>query len=129
MDVPKERQFLGMDGYQKAIDAIGPGGVVLLTTPPAFRPIHVEYAVAKGCHVFMEKSFAVDAPGIRRVLKAGEEAAKKNLKMAGGLMSRHYTPLAESGGADPRRRHRRGDYLLGPTASTVRWASRRNPPE
>ncbi len=47
--------------------------------------MHVEYAVAKGCHVFMEKSFAVDAPGIRRVLQAGEEAAKKNLKIASGL--------------------------------------------
>ncbi|NQT53801.1 gfo/Idh/MocA family oxidoreductase, partial [bacterium] len=46
--------------------------------------------------VFMEKSFAVDAPGIRRVLKAGEEAAKKNLKIAGGLMSRHYKPLEEA---------------------------------
>ena len=96
VDVPKERQFVGLDGYKKAIDALGPGGVVLLATPPAFRPIHVEYAVAKGCHVFMEKSFAVDAPGIRRVLKAGEEAAKKNLKIAGGLMSRHYTPLEEA---------------------------------
>ena len=57
--------------------------MVLLTTPPAFRPIHLEYAVQKGVNVFMEKSFAVDAPGIRRVLKAGEEAANKNLKVAG----------------------------------------------
>ena len=85
VDVPPDRQFVGLDAYKKAIDAIGPGGVVLLATPPAFRPIHLEYAVAKGCHVFMEKSFAVDAPGIRRVLKAGEEATKKNLKIAGGL--------------------------------------------
>ncbi|MCX5645533.1 MAG: gfo/Idh/MocA family oxidoreductase, partial [Phycisphaerae bacterium] len=46
-------------------------------------------------HVFMEKSFAVDAPGIRRVLKAGEDAKKKNLKIAGGLMSRHNKPLEE----------------------------------
>ncbi len=72
VDVPKERQFLGMDAYKKAIDTIGPGSVVLLATPPAFRPLHVEYAVAKGCHVFMEKAFAVDAPGVRRVLKAGK---------------------------------------------------------
>ena len=96
VDVPPERQFVGLDGYKKAIDSLGPGGVVLLATPPAFRPIHLEYAVAKGCNVFMEKSFAVDAPGIRRVLKAGEEAAKKNLKIAGGLMSRHYKPLEEA---------------------------------
>jgi predicted dehydrogenase len=56
----------------------------------------VEYAVSKGCHVFMEKSFAVDMPGVRRILKAGEEAKKKNLKIAGGLMSRHYKPLEEA---------------------------------
>lgn len=96
VDVPAGRQFVGLDGYKKAIDTVAPGGVVLLATPPAFRPIHVEYAVAKGCHIFMEKSFAVDAPGIRRVLKAGEEAERKNLKVAGGLMSRHYKPLEEA---------------------------------
>jgi predicted dehydrogenase len=96
MDVPPDRQFAGLDGYRKAIDSLDRGDVVLLATPPAFRPIHLEYAVAKGVHVFMEKSFAVDAPGIRRVLKAGEEAAKKNLKIAGGLMSRHYLPLEEA---------------------------------
>ncbi|UCG49594.1 MAG: Gfo/Idh/MocA family oxidoreductase, partial [Phycisphaerales bacterium] len=93
VDVPEGRRFLGMDAYRKAIDLIAPGGVVLLGTPPAFRPMHLEYAVAKGCHVFMEMSFAVDAPGIHRVLRAGQEAEKKNLKIAGGLMSRHYVPL------------------------------------
>jgi len=93
VNVHQDRQFLGMDAYRKAIDAIAPGGVVFLTTPPAFRPLHMEYAISKGCHVFMEKSFAVDAPGIRRILKAGKEADKKNLKVAGGLMSRHYKPL------------------------------------
>ena len=61
--VPKERQFVGLDGYKKAIDSLGPGDVVILATPPAFRPIHFEYAVEKGLNVFMEKSFAVDAPG------------------------------------------------------------------
>jgi len=96
VDVHKERQFVGMDGYKKAIDSLDPGSVVVLATPPAFRPIHLEYAVQKGIHVFMEKSFAVDAPGIRRVLKAGQQAAKKNLKIAGGLMSRHYKPLEEA---------------------------------
>jgi predicted dehydrogenase len=94
--VPKDRQFLGLDGFRKAIDAIAPGGVALLATPPAFRPIHVEYAVAKSCNVFMEKAFAVDAPGVRRILKAGQDAQKKNLKVAGGLMSRHSKPLEEA---------------------------------
>jgi len=95
VDVPKERQFVGLDAFKKAIDTIAPGGVAVLATPPAFRPIHLEYAVQKGCHVFMEKSFAVDGPGVRRVLKAGQEAQKKNLKIAGGLMSRHYKPLED----------------------------------
>jgi predicted dehydrogenase len=96
MDVPPERQFVGLDAYRKAIEVVAPGGVVLFATPPAFRPIHVEYAVAKGCHVFMEKSFAVDAAGVRRVLKAGEEAQKKNLKIAGGLMCRHNVLVEEA---------------------------------
>ena len=96
VDVPEDRQFVGFDGYRKAIDLVAPGGVVLLATPPTFRPLHLEYAVKKGCHVFMEKSFAVDAPGIRRVLKAGKAAEKKNLKIAGGLMSRHYVPLEQA---------------------------------
>jgi predicted dehydrogenase len=96
LEVPPERRFLGMDAYRKAIDCVAPGGVVLLATPPAFRPLHVEYAVERGCHVFMEKSFAVDAPGIRRILKAGQAAEERNLKIAGGLMNRHYRPLEEA---------------------------------
>jgi predicted dehydrogenase len=93
VDVPKERQFTGLDGYKNAVEAVGPGGVVLFATPPAFRPLHVEYAVNHGCHVFMEKSFAVDAPGSRRMLAAGKIAEQKNLKILGGLMSRHKTSL------------------------------------
>ena len=96
LDVPPERQFIGLDGFKKAIDSLDKGDLVLLTTPPAFRPIHFDYAVQKGVNVFMEKSFAVDAPGIRRVMKTGEEATKKNLKVAGGLMSRHAKYLEEA---------------------------------
>jgi predicted dehydrogenase len=96
VDVPKERAFVGLDGYKKAMDALPPGGVVLLCTPPAFRPEHFAYAVSKGLHVFMEKSFAVDGPGIRRVLETGKEAEKKNLKVAGGLVNRHYVPFEEA---------------------------------
>jgi len=54
LEVPPERQFIGLDGYKKAIDSLDKGDVVLLTTPPAFRPIHLEYAVQKGVNVFME---------------------------------------------------------------------------
>jgi predicted dehydrogenase len=96
VDVPPDRRFVGLDAFRKAIDCLGDGDLVILATPPAFRPQHLEYAVDKGRNVFMEKSFAVDAPGIRRVIKAGEEGAKKNLKIAGGLMSRHYKPLEEA---------------------------------
>ncbi len=96
VQVPAERQFVGMDAYKKAMDSLDRGDVVLLATPPAFRPMHFEYAVSKGLHVFMEKSFGVDAPGVRRILKTGEEAARKNLKVAGGLMSRHSVPLAQA---------------------------------
>lgn len=96
LEVPPARQSLGMGAYRKAIDCIAPGGVVLLATPPAFRPLHVEYAIAKGYHVFMEKSFGVDAPGVRRILNAGEEAKARNLKIADGLMSRHSKPLEEA---------------------------------
>jgi predicted dehydrogenase len=94
--VPPERQFIGLEGYKKAMSTLRKGDLVLLTTPPAFRPIHFQHAVESGCNVFMEKSFAVDAPGIRRVLRTGEMASEKNLKVAGGLMSRHYKPLEEA---------------------------------
>jgi predicted dehydrogenase len=96
VSVPKDRQFVGLDGYKKAIDSLGPNDLVILATPPAFRPIHFEYAVEKGRNVFMEKSFAVDAPGIQRLLKAGWEAAKKNLKVGGGLMMRHDVALTQA---------------------------------
>jgi myo-inositol 2-dehydrogenase / D-chiro-inositol 1-dehydrogenase len=89
VDVPPERRFVGLDGFKKAIDQLGKTDLVLLATPPAFRPMHFEYAVQKGVNVFMEKSFAVDAPGVQRVLRAGEVAKQKNLKVAGGLMWRH----------------------------------------
>ena len=89
MDVPPERAFLGFDGYKKAMDCLAPGDVVILTTSSVFRPLHFEYAVRKGLHVFMEKSFAVDAPGTRRLLKAAEESEKKNLKVGCGFMWRH----------------------------------------
>jgi predicted dehydrogenase len=61
----------------------------MLTGYSGFRPGQLEYAVEKGVNVFMEKSFAPDAPGLRRIIKAGEAAAKKNLKIAAGLQCRH----------------------------------------
>jgi predicted dehydrogenase len=89
-------KFVGFDAYRKAMDGLNAGDVVLLVTPPAFRPLHLEYAVSRGLHVFMEKSFAVDGPGYRRIVAAGQEADKKNLKIAGGLMSRHNPSIEEA---------------------------------
>lgn len=89
MDVPKERQFVGFDAYRKAIDCLGPNDVAMLTNFAAFRPMQLEYAVEKGVNVFMEKSFAPDVPGLRQLIKAGEAAEKKNLKIAAGLQWRH----------------------------------------
>ena len=90
VDVPAERRFVGFDAYKKAIDCLRPGvDIAMLTTYPAFRPVHLDYAVSKGVNVFMEKSFAVDPPGVRRVVKAGQAAKAKNLKIAAGLMCRH----------------------------------------
>ena len=89
IDVPKERQFLGFDAYRKAIDCLRPGDVAILTTHAGFRPTHLEYAVEKGVNVFMEKCFASDPGGTQQVLRAGEAAEKKNLKIGAGLMCRH----------------------------------------
>ena len=89
MDVPKERQFVGFDAYKKAIDCLGPNDVAMLTNFAYFRPTQLEYAVKKGVNVFMEKSFAPDAAGLRRLIRAGEEADKKNVKVAAGLQCRH----------------------------------------
>ena len=79
VDVPLERQFVGFDAYQKAIDCLGPGDVVLLTTHAAFRPMMFEYAVKKGINVFAEKSFATDGPNTRRWLRAAALSEQNNL--------------------------------------------------
>jgi len=89
VDVPPERRFIGFDAYRKAIDAVGPGGVMIQATHAAFRPLHVDYAVEKGVNVFMEKSFAPDPGGTREILAIGKRAQEKNLKISCGLMCRH----------------------------------------
>ncbi|HUG90508.1 MAG TPA: Gfo/Idh/MocA family oxidoreductase [Planctomycetaceae bacterium] len=93
-DVPPERRFAGFDAYQKVID----GGVdlVILATPPGFRPIHFEAAIKAGKHVFMEKPVAVDAPGVRQVLEAVKAANQKNLKVGVGLQRHHQRPYLET---------------------------------
>ncbi len=89
VDVAEDRKFTGFDGYKKAIDILRPGDVAMCTTRSYIRALHVEYAVKKGINVFMEKPFASDPMGLHRMLRAGEEAEEKGLKIAAGLQCRH----------------------------------------
>jgi predicted dehydrogenase len=89
VDVADDRKFIGFDAYRKAVDILRPGDIALCTTRAYIRPVHVEYAISKGINVFMEKPFAPDPAGLHRLLRAGEMAAKKNVKVAAGLQCRH----------------------------------------
>jgi len=84
--VSEDMKFVGFDAYK---DAIAQADVVILATPPGFRPMHFEEAVKQGKQIFMEKPVAVDAAGIRKVLKAAEVAKAKKLNVVVGLQ-RHY---------------------------------------
>ena len=86
IDVKEKNMFTGFDAYKKAIDLCD---VVILTTPPGFRPLHFEYAINNDKHVFMEKPLATDAPGIRKVLEVAKIAKEKKLNVVVGLQ-RHY---------------------------------------
>ena len=111
VDVPEERRFTGLDAYQKAIES----GVdmVLLCTPPGFRPMQFEAAVKAGKHVFMEKPMATDAPGVRRIMAANEEAKKKKLAVAVGHHLRHEIEVPGDRPAHSRRGHRRIEVPAG----------------
>jgi len=89
VDVPPDRRFLGFDAFQKAMDCLRPGDVVILTTPCAFRWVHFGRAIEKGLHVFMEKPTTVDGPSTRKMLALAQRSAEKNLKVGVGLMCRH----------------------------------------
>lgn len=86
LNVPEEHKFVGFEAYKKAIAL---ADVVILATPPGFRPIHFEAAIDAGKHVFMEKPVATDAPGVRKVLEAGKKADANGLNVVVGLQ-RHY---------------------------------------
>ncbi len=85
--VPQERCFSGVNAYKQMLEA-GPD-VVLMATSPNFRPLHFEAAIKAGKHVFMEKPVAVDPPGCRRIIEAGELANTKNLAVVAGTQRRH----------------------------------------
>jgi predicted dehydrogenase len=90
--VDRDHQFVGFDGYQQVIAS--DVDVVLLATPPQFRPLHLRACIDAGKHVFAEKPVAVDAPGVRSVLDTTELARKKNLSIVSGLNTR-YSPRAQ----------------------------------
>jgi predicted dehydrogenase len=94
IEVPAQQCFTGFNAY-KAVIASGVD-VVLLTTPPHFRPAHLKAAIDAGKHVFCEKPVAVDAPGVRAVLAACGEAKKKNLAIVNGLCWRYHNGMRET---------------------------------
>ena len=93
IDVPPQRRFIGFDGYKQLL-ASGVD-VVLLCSTPHFRPAHLKAAIDAGVHVFAEKPVAVDAPGVRSVLKTCQEAKAKNLSVVSGLCLRYHYGFKE----------------------------------
>ena len=85
ININQETSFLGFEGYKNAIDLAD----VVILLPPAFRPLHFEYAINNNKHVFMEKPVATDIDGIKRIIKTGKLAQSKKLNVVVGLQ-RHY---------------------------------------
>lgn len=117
VQVDGDRMFVGLDAYQKVIDS--GVDVVLLTTPPGFRPQHFKAAIAAGKHVFCEKPMATDAPGVRSVLATAEEAKQKKLAVVAGFCWRYdlarrefYKRIHEGAIGDLRAVY--ATYLTGP---------------
>jgi len=93
IEVPADHRFTGFNAYKSVIESVD---VVLLATPPGFRPIHLRAAIDAGKHVFCEKPMAVDGPGVRKVLEAAQEARKKNLSLVSGFCWRRHPIMRET---------------------------------
>lgn len=93
--VPEDKCFSGFDAYQKALEVPGVN-YAILATPPGFRAAHFKAAIDADKNVFMEKPVAVDGTGARVVYAAGEEAKRKNLKVAAGTQRRHRPSYIET---------------------------------
>jgi predicted dehydrogenase len=93
VDVPDDRLFIGLDAYQQVINNVD---LVLLATPPGFRPTHLSAAVAARKHIFTEKPVAVDGPGVRTVLQAFEAAERQRLSVVAGTQRRYQPEYLES---------------------------------
>ncbi|MEM8953658.1 MAG: Gfo/Idh/MocA family oxidoreductase [Verrucomicrobiota bacterium] len=93
VDVPPSRQFAGLEAYEKLLET--DVDIVLLATPPGFRPLHYKACVEAGKNVFVEKPVAVDAPGVRSVLETTELAKKKGIHVLSGLCWRYETHMQD----------------------------------
>lgn len=89
------RVFVGLDAYKKVIDQPDVN-YIILATPPGFRPLHIQAAIAAKKHLFTEKPVGVDAPGIRKVLEAHKEAQNQKLGVAAGTQRRHQASYLET---------------------------------
>src|SRR5690554_4355789 len=96
VQVPESNRFIGLDAYEKLLES--DVDVVLLAAPPAFRPMHLEAAVNAKKHIFCEKPFAVDAPGLRRVMAAAKKAKANNLSLVSGFCWRYHQPKRDTFG-------------------------------
>ncbi len=96
LDVKPDHRFVGFNAYRELLDS--GVDVVLLCTPPHFRPQHLQAAVEAGKHVFAEKPVAVDAPGVHSVLATCELAKKKGLSVVSGLCLRYDNGFREGVG-------------------------------
>jgi predicted dehydrogenase len=94
MEIPEENCFLGFDAYQQVIDS--DIDIVLLCTPPVFRPSHFEYAIEKGKHCFIEKPCAVDPVGARKILTTAKRAETKGLSIISGTIRRSQKDCIET---------------------------------
>jgi predicted dehydrogenase len=92
INVADDHKFTGWDAYKGVIDKCD---VVLLTTPPFFRPMHLKAAIEAGKHVFCEKPVATDAPGVRSVMETAKLAREKGLNLVSGLCYRYDAPKIE----------------------------------
>jgi myo-inositol 2-dehydrogenase/D-chiro-inositol 1-dehydrogenase len=95
VDVPEDRCFVGIDAAERVINTSGVN-YIILATPPGFRPVHLQAAIAAGKHVFTEKPVSVDGPGTRKCLDVFEEANKKKLGIAAGTQRRHQLGYIET---------------------------------
>lgn len=94
IDIPADKRFVGLDAYKQVIDS--GVDVVIIATPPVFRPVHFQYATEKGKHSFLEKPICVDPVGYRTIMATAKQADAKNLRVITGTQRHHQRPYVES---------------------------------